>query len=44
LSDDGVQAFADLRLLVHLHVQAVRHLVVLKSKTRVRRSGARCEV
>ena len=30
LADDGVQPLADLRLLVHLHVEAVGHLVVLR--------------
>ena len=33
LSDDGVEALADLGLLVHLHVQPVGHLVVLKTHT-----------
>ena len=30
LPDDGVQPLANLGLLVHLHVEAVRHLIVLK--------------
>ena len=30
LADDGVQSLADLRLLVHLHVQTIRHLIILK--------------
>ena len=29
LAEDGIESLADLRLLVHLHVQAVGHLVVL---------------
>ena len=32
LPDDGVQPLADLGLLVHLHVEAIRHLVVLKGR------------
>ena len=30
LSDDRVQPLADLSLLVHLHVEAVGHLIVLQ--------------
>ena len=30
LSDDRVQPLADLRLLVHLHVEAIGHLIVLQ--------------
>ena len=32
MSDDGVESLADLGLFVHLHVEAIRHLVVLKGK------------
>ena len=32
LPDDGVQPLADLGLFVHLHVEAIRHLVVLKGR------------
>ena len=33
LSDDRVQPLADLRLLVHLHVEAVGHLVILQRRS-----------
>ncbi len=32
LPDDGVQPLPDLRLLVHLHVETVGHLVVLRGE------------
>jgi hypothetical protein len=42
LPDDGVQALADLRLLVHLHVEAVRHLVVLEGEREEEGELANC--
>ena len=32
MANDGVKSFADLCLFVHLHVQAIGHLVILEEK------------